>query len=101
MLSEYVMRVLQEEREREIDASLRARRLLTGRRLFFRWALLRRHRYPRTQEAGQTVLEEIRQAVSNRGRVVRSNDERAAGGGRRDQERWNDEIRELLPDPTE
>jgi hypothetical protein len=51
MLSEYVMRVLQEERDREIDAGLRARRLLTGRRPFFRWALLGRRRYPRTQEA--------------------------------------------------
>ena len=42
MFSQDLIRLMQEEREREIEADLRVRRLLGGRRPFIRWQAARR-----------------------------------------------------------
>jgi hypothetical protein len=42
MISQDLMRVMQEEREREVEADLRIRRLLGGRRPFIHWRPRRR-----------------------------------------------------------
>jgi hypothetical protein len=42
MFSQDLIRIMQEEREREVEADLRVRRLLGGRRPFIRWQAPRR-----------------------------------------------------------
>ncbi len=43
MISQDLMRIIQEDREREVEADLRVRRLLGGRRPFIHWRPRRRH----------------------------------------------------------
>lgn len=42
MISQDLIRIIQEEREREVEADLRVRRLLGGRRPFIHWRPRRR-----------------------------------------------------------
>ena len=42
MISQDLMRLMQDEREREVEADLRVRRLLGGRRPFIHWRPRRR-----------------------------------------------------------